>query len=165
MSTSNEVGNASCSLAWHYTTGSHLQKITAAGWLDPKATVQPKNELPVIWFSKNQYWEPTAQKMGAFDGRLELLGMEGTCERGYGLVRFGFPEKKLIPWPKIARRARIVLTEQREMEARGVAQGATPADWMGAVKRVRVDDCVVQYFDPGLKVWRGQLTATLAPPA
>jgi hypothetical protein len=65
-------------LAWHYTTGKHFLKTVESGVLLPSANYIAKTENPVLWFSCEQYWEPTAQKAELQDDELVQLGMDGT---------------------------------------------------------------------------------------
>lgn len=50
-------------LAWHYTTGEKFIEIVDSGFLLPTANYIASPELPVLWFSRNQKWEPTSRKM------------------------------------------------------------------------------------------------------
>lgn len=119
--------------AWHYTTGQNFVQIVKSGVLLPTAAYIARRERPVIWFSLEQFWEPTAQKR--LQGRPEELGMQGTYEHGGGLVRFGVAPAHLVPWPRLARLARIPSAVQRGLVQSGRAQGATPERWLGMIGR------------------------------
>ncbi len=78
------------SILWHYTMHSSLVDILRLGEIrlpPPPA----KGEKPVIWFSKNPIWEPTASKqITAVDGSSSReLTMEQTAILGNGLGRIG----------------------------------------------------------------------------
>ena len=87
-------------LVWHYTTGDYFELIFESRTLCTTDAGIAPGERPAVWFSKDQFWEPTAQKATAtipaeadratanallHSGNLEpivLLGMRGTYERG-----------------------------------------------------------------------------------
>lgn len=61
-------------IAWHYTTGVNFIKIVESGFLLPTDACINLGELPVLWFSLNQHWEPTSRKaMITEDGRFRSL--------------------------------------------------------------------------------------------
>src|SRR5262245_17530639 len=77
-------------LVWHYTTTQCLVKILTDGYLKPATAFVKPPEKPVVWFSTNQDWEETANKLGqTTDGSLVRLGREETAELGGGLIRIG----------------------------------------------------------------------------
>lgn len=49
-------------LFWHYTTKIHLEKIINDKQIN-FAVVICKKEVPVVWFSTNQKWETSAEKI------------------------------------------------------------------------------------------------------
>jgi len=75
----------STQLAWHYTIGQHLINILKTGALLPTDVLIQSNELPALWFSLNQAWEPTASKaMITSDGIFVGLTKEETRQVGGG---------------------------------------------------------------------------------
>lgn len=131
-------------MVWHYTTGHNLQTIIDDGYLDPKASVT-NGERPILWFSSNQHYEPTAAK-ATERGKLTP---QQTHDMGGGTVRFGVLRSSLCPWPKIGRRAGIPANEISLLEQSGEAQGANPKQWLGTLKKIRVADCIVEVFSEG----------------
>lgn len=132
-------------LAWHYTTGTKFKQIVESGYLDPKKTATPPNEKPILWFSKHQYFEPTAQKAVRLpNGQIENLGMMGTYEMGGGLIRFGYPIAKLTEYKKLCRQAGVAMLDVLSLERVGVSQGAKPTDWMGTLKKIDIQDCIIE---------------------
>src|SRR5690242_12554077 len=99
------MDNSDHPLAWHYTTGENFRLIVESGFLLPTAVGIGKHEKPVLWFSVAEFWEPTAAKMMLQNGQMVNMGMEGTYKHGGGLARFGVAVSKLVPWPKLARKA------------------------------------------------------------
>jgi hypothetical protein len=129
-------------LVWHYTTGQKFELIAECGLLMPTEVGIAKNEKPVLWFSKNQSWEPTANKMRRSpDGKLIFLDQLGTAEHGGGLVRFGIKKNSVHHWHALIKAACIPETTVRSLEAAGIKQGAKPSDWCGTLKPVNVDEC------------------------
>jgi hypothetical protein len=77
-------------LKWHYTTGTCFLQITEEGYIQPATAYIAPGERPIVWFSTNPIWEPTACKGVPVPGGLSRTGtFEETYERGRGLVRFG----------------------------------------------------------------------------
>lgn len=79
-------------LAWHYTTGRHLRKIRAAGFLRLATAFVPDNVRPCVWFTTADVeFEPTAEKATMSEcGRYTIaLNAKETEYLGDGLVRIG----------------------------------------------------------------------------
>lgn len=135
-------------IAWHYTTGEKFLAIVKHGFLMPATAHINVGERPVLWFSLQQHWEPTAQKASrAADGTITRLGMAGTYSRGGGLVRFGIPAEITTPWPALGKKAGIASRVMENLEHTGVLQGATPSLWCGVLAPVPVAACIVDVFD------------------
>jgi hypothetical protein len=129
-------------LVWHYTTGDKFIAICDSGVLLQTSVGLSGKEKPVLWFSKNQKWEPTANKICLSpDGKMIPLDQNGTANEGNGLVRFGLKKKNVLHWPALIKAARISKTTVQSLEAAGVKQGANPSDWYGSLKSVQVDTC------------------------
>lgn len=135
-------------LAWHYTTGQKFESIIDSQYLDPKKTITPKNERPILWFSLNQHFEPTAQKSKrSANGIILPLGMQGTYELGGGLIRFGYPSAQLIEWEKLARKAGMSKAVIQALARVGLEQSANPKHWLGSFKKINIDHCVIEVFN------------------
>lgn len=135
-------------LAWHYTIGSKFSQIIESQYLDPKKTVTPPDERNILWFSKNNFFEPTAQK--AFinqDGKNVSLGIMGNYKLGGGLIRFGYPVVKLTEYKKLCRQAGIQPDVLAALEKVAIEDGAKPSDWLGTLKRIKVKDCIIDVFN------------------
>lgn len=76
MKTPNEARPAK--LVWHYTYGAAFNGIKKDGIICQATAFIPDSELPITWFSTEQYWEPTVTK-GALlpDGTIKNLNMTG----------------------------------------------------------------------------------------
>ena len=137
-------------LVWHYTTGEKFVAICESGVLMQTSVGLPKNEKPVLWFSKNQNWEPTANKIClSQDGKMIPLDQNGTAKKGNGLVRFGLKKKNVLHWPALIKAARISKTTVHSLEAAGIKQRANPTDWCGLLESVQVAACdAIEVMDP-----------------
>lgn len=77
---------------FHYTIGLHIESILREG-LRPATEHVPDGVRPVVWFSAEQFWEPTANKSwGTGKGLARGLDMRETEQRGRGLFRIEVPE-------------------------------------------------------------------------
>jgi hypothetical protein len=109
----------------------------------PATAFVPEGELPVVWFSTQPFWEPTANKMiETADGRTTRLS-NTQCRDFLGpLFRFGVPTKHLIPWIRLIKKARISKAEQRRLRAN--SGGSGPEFWHGSLESVPIKHTVVQ---------------------
>ena len=135
---------------WRYTVGVKWRLIVAAGYIRPATAGVPTNEKPIVWFSTNQFYEPTASKDTIEpDGRLSDLGMMGTHRVFGGLVRIGvLPETAPYDW-----RALKELSGMHPLVAKGLYEtalrdGSRPGEWWGTFDPVGADDWIaVEAFD------------------
>lgn len=109
--------------AWHYTIALHVESIVADGLLHVTGLAIDPEERPALWFSKNQYWEPTACKGGA-------RTMRETARVGGGLVRFGVDASSLVTWEEHKRSGGITPKTAAALEATGYAEGSHPRNWL-----------------------------------
>ncbi len=122
------------SFAWHYTTAKSFLSIVRDGFLVPSPLGYGEpDELPILWFSMEQFWEPTAQAAILLNGEVVPLGMDETCRQGGGLVRFGLSPERLIPWPRLGKLANIPSSLRRALAEAAREQGAVPDYWLGII--------------------------------
>ena len=77
-------------ILWHYTFLPHLESILREGLIRPATALVEPPERPIVWFSKNQFWERTVTKsMKSRDGRLIELHFNAMIERRLFPVRIG----------------------------------------------------------------------------
>lgn len=91
-------------------------------------------ENPMLWFSANQMWEPTATKI--------LIGRAGKITRMtqneqhavFGCIRFGLPidDLRLMKWKDACTAAGTPREKRRALEKSGRKQNADPAHWFAA---------------------------------
>ena len=125
--------------AWHYTTGQKAKLILEIGELKPTGAFIDSKEKPILWFSTNEHWEQTANKMTILpNGILRPLTMQGTRDMGGGLFRFGMPSDQLIRWPRLARAANMKRKIQWALEEAGLRAGADFREWCGLLEPVSI---------------------------
>lgn len=134
-------------LAWHYTTGEKFKAIVTSGYLKPTGILVKPPERPVLWFSLNQQFEPTARKAAIEGGAYRVLSIEETGRRCGGLVRFGLSRRKLLTGDKLRTRARIARALWAGLCRVGIQQKADPALWLGCLDAVPVEHLAIDVMN------------------
>jgi hypothetical protein len=120
-------------LAWHYTTGHIFLKIVDSGPLLPIPTNgAPPSERPVIWFSMERYWEPTASKACREpNGTIRTFSMTETYEKCGGLTRIGVDPDlvRLHDFGEFVQMSGIPSLHADWLRREGRRQGANPKKW------------------------------------
>ena len=119
---------------WHYTYSDAVISILKDGFIKPATDFIEPGERPIVWFSKEQFWEPTVTKGGVESGQLLDLTMDDMVKRGYGLFRIGvnadtapytWSELKLMSGMGADLAAGLVRSAKR--------RGANPSRWRGTL--------------------------------
>ena len=138
-------------LVWHYTTGSQLPTIAQSHGLIPTAPPFASSAAKVLWFSRQQRWEPSAANMEwkrheVFRTQSQAQAQGRTLN---GLYRFGLSrsDNRLLPWPTITRIAGIDVPEALAMVASGIRAGANPTDWLGTMSAISLSELRFQAWD------------------
>ena len=135
-------------IAWHYTINKRAVLILKDGFIRPATAYVPADEIPIVWFSTNQNWEPTANKALINDsGHATSLTMQETIQVGGGGWRFGMPTEKLIYYRKAIQAANISAGTARGLEQAARDVGSNPTWWWGAIEPVNVSDCIVERLE------------------
>lgn len=133
---------------YHYTVGPKLPLIAESGRLLPaKVGAMDSREKPVLWWSANKTWDPTATKLVSFDGgRTVRRSSLDELRQLFGAYRFRLDTHnpaalhniglKLLPWTRAPMAARIPADDVARMTSVGVQMGATPMDWWGCLEEV-----------------------------
>jgi hypothetical protein len=136
--------------AWHYTIGQHASSIYSAGVIKCATAGIQKNEKPVVWFSTQRRWEPSASKTTmlciTIEDHLDLCG---------SVWRFGVPTSALLNWTALCKAAKISPKWQKILINSSVS--GKPYDkysWYGSIVEVPVDKCVVECWVRGESGWR-----------
>ena len=135
-------------LAWHYTISDRAKYIVESKFIYAATAGVPAGERPCIWFSLEQFWEPTANKAESSpSGHMRKLNFEEMVS--LGLWRFGLPVAMLLDWRQLKRETRMSRKVAKGLVSAARSQGSNPELWYGAMKPVPVDDCVVQRLIDG----------------
>lgn len=136
--------------AWHYTTGEKFQLIKNERLLRPAYLGVLPPERPVLWFSTNPVFEPTAMKARLIDGKRQALTLRELYDLAHGIVRFGCPLHKLKHGPDLRKSAKIQGTVWSALANAGKRVGADPAEWWGHVGTMQLDEVVVEVMNADL---------------
>ena len=136
-------------MAWHYTTGEKFKSIAACGMLIPTACGVRPPERPVLWFSLNQQFEPTARKATIEGGSLRVLSVDETYRRGGGLVRFGLTPHRLYMGEKLRTRAHIGRALWASLCSAAVAQNGDPSLWAGSIQTIPIESLAIDVMNDG----------------
>lgn len=137
-------------LVWHYATWISLSQISESGALFGSNAQSPM-ELPMLWFSANQVWEPTATK-AAMDSRGNVCFLTFTQQvELFGCVRFGLAadDPRLLNWRDACTVARTPREQRKALEKSGKKMGGNPQHWTATIADVSLSELVFQ-------VWVGQ---------
>ena len=135
--------NSTSALAWHYTTEDRVEPIMQSGAIEPAISGVPAHERPIVWFSRNAVWEPTANKgLVDIESGIQRTATLKEMKSMFGLFRFGARSDDLLRWPDLVRAAGIRTATARRLERVGRLCGALPSDWQGQVGRVTLDRIV-----------------------
>ena len=114
------------------------------GLIKPATALVEPPERPIVWFSRNQFWERTVTKGMKFrDGRLIELDFNAMIERRLFPVRIGvLPETAPFDWLSLRKMSRM-----RPEMADGLVHvaekvGADPRDWFGTFTPVPMEGWV-----------------------
>jgi hypothetical protein len=135
---------AETNILWHYTFVPHLESILRDGFIKPATALVEPPERPIVWFSRNQFWERTVTKSIKFsDGRWIELDFKGMVKNGVFPVRIGvLPETAPYDWLAL----RTISHMKPEM-ADGLFRvahqvGADTQDWFGTFTPVAMKEWV-----------------------
>ena len=118
-------------IRWHYTTGSRFKQILESGVIRPATKFVPAGERPVVWFSTEPVWEPTANKMRQNrDGSFISQDMTQTAEGCEGLVRIGvLPQTAPHDWRAFKQLSGISAKMAEGLYNVAKLQNARPGHW------------------------------------
>jgi len=148
------------SSVFHYAPWAYLPAMVQAGQLVPSNS-GASNEKPMLWFSANQQWEPTA---GKASGQIAMMTFKQQLAVG-GCIRFGLPatDSRLMSWKAACTVAGTGRDERRAMERAGKKRGADPSQWFAIAESVPLDQLLLEVFvdnawhpaDPGemAQIW------------
>jgi hypothetical protein len=103
---------------------------------------------PLLWFSKHQFWEPTATKFIRKNGMVRPMTFEEQRD-GHGCIRFGLPanDKRLLPWARACKYAGINSKLRLQMEKTGRRLGANPSHWFAVTEPINLPEMTFEVLD------------------
>lgn len=137
-------------MVWHYATWASLPRIVESGALRGSNAGAP-GEAPMLWFSANQQWEPTATKW-----RTDKTGKPFPMTfkeqvKTVGCIRFGLPadDPCLLNWKAACAAAGTPRETRRSLEKVGKKKGADPANWFATLRQVALSELHFQVWAGG----------------
>jgi len=141
---------------WHYTVGDRLVSILKDGRLKPATKNISKREKPILWFSTEAEWEPTASKGWRNpDGSVLWMTREQMLDRGVTLVRIGVVASvNLMSWEVLKKKCGMPLQDALQLERVAIKRGGNPAKWYGTFNPVPKSKwSAIQVYEDGS--WKG----------
>jgi hypothetical protein len=139
-------------LVHHYAPWRYLPPIVRAGELRT-SRVGSLDELPLLWFSAHQIWEPTATKV-VVNSRREIRQLSFSEQRElHGCVRFGLDrhDPRLMDWETACRFAGTSSLMRRALEKVGKKLGAAPEQWFAISANLSIAGLPFQVLSPELE--------------
>ena len=137
---------------FHYTRASNFLKILRAGFIKLATEIVAAKERPVVWFSFNPHWEPTASP-GCED---PITGVRRTVNfeeltRMDAPIRIEIPETEAAhDWNDFKRLSHCPHKTWRNLSRTARAAGSDPKDWRVSFEAVpRTDWRCVEIFMNG----------------
>jgi hypothetical protein len=125
-------------MPWHYTVGRSFSKIISDGFIRPDTMYVPLGEKPIVWFSTEQFWEPTVSKgYRCADGVIRTLNMDRLVRENLELFRIGV-DTVVVPfrWLELRLRSEMCPREAQRLASEGKAAGANSSRWCGTFEFV-----------------------------
>lgn len=134
---------------WHYTTGAKILSIMSDGVIKPATAGLKAGERPAVWFSSNENWEETANKLWGDDlGNVRALNREETAEYADGLFRIeAGSDLPLHDWQAFKRLSGIKPKIAQRIYKSGISVGARPGQWFVSFDPVPISKC------QGIETW------------
>lgn len=138
------------SVAWHYTTSQKIALIQKDGALRPAHIGVVAPERPVIWFSTNSVFEPTAAKALVVDGVRRMLTLREMYDLAGGIVRLGCCINRLKGGADLCKSAKMQPAMWDVLVSVSRQVGASPGKWWGYVGALMLDDVTVEMMNDDL---------------
>ena len=118
-------------IAYHYTTAANARLIRASGRILPATAHVGPEEAPVVWFSSETTWEPTASKavVDIRSGYCRTLTFPEMVK--VQVARFGVDTSLLVPWNALKKESGMTDDTASARARAGRRQGANPRNWYG----------------------------------
>ncbi len=140
-------------LVWHYTHGDRaFLGILKDGMIRPATAFVPAGELPITWFSTEQFWEPTVFRGKCLpDGTIMALGMADMLAENVRLFRLGAdPATAPYRWSDLKDLSGMHPAIAAALAADTKRRGGSPNRWRGTFDPVSSEKWVtVETFVDG----------------
>lgn len=139
-------------MIWHYTSSESFISIANDGLVLPTTLYVPAGERPIVWFSTEDFWEPTATKKCSLTGK--MLTLDEMLKHEVLPVRIGVnPTVAPHRWSDLKLLSGINPDTARALASSGKQMGANPSRWRGTFEAVPAEKWeAVEYYN-GL-CWR-----------
>lgn len=126
---------------FHYTVAAYLPSILEDRMIRPADAYITPGERAAVWFSTQEWWEPTANKnYRRPDGALVFLNKEETQAMYGGLIRIEVePEAAPYTWQDFKRMAGTPRKILRALEKTAAKSGSRVATWRISFEPVRAE--------------------------
>jgi len=138
--------------AWHITSGEIYEVIAADGHLRPTDLGIQSPELPVLWFSLDQYVDRSARKVIAHGDVFRILSVQDTRVLGGGLIRLGIDARQLLHGSALRKGAKISWPRWFAIRKAGIKRQADPDFWLGTVNSIPIAEMTIDVMNNG-GVW------------
>jgi hypothetical protein len=129
-------------MLWHYTTIYSLHSIVGDGHIHCATKGVPATELAIAWFSTEEFWEPTAEKLW-FPNHSDIpqvLDMKAMLERGILLCRIGVEECSAPHhWEELKSLSGMDASVAGDLSQAALERGADPSRWRGSFQPVNCE--------------------------
>jgi hypothetical protein len=128
-------------MIWHYTVDECFVSIMENELIRPATAYVPAGEKPIVWFSTEDFWEPTVTKgFLRADGTIENVRMSGLLERGHLLFRLGV-DSSVAPYKWSDLRSLSGMSDEiaRGLASAARAAGGNPSRWRGTFDAVPME--------------------------
>lgn len=125
----------------HYTVGDSFNEILRDNLIRPATAYIPKHEKPIVWFSTEEFWEPTVSKgLLLADGTIKDLNMTDMLAKNMSLFRIGVdPDTAPLRWSDIKEQSGMLGETARNLAARAKKVGGNPSRWRGTFEPVSIE--------------------------
>ncbi|NGO90759.1 MAG: hypothetical protein GBQ79_14255 [Halomonas sp.] len=136
---------------FHYSTLARLPHMLNSGHLLPEA--DSHTGMPLLWFSAEPFWEPTATKPCRTGHALVNLKFWEYRDL-FGCIRFALPadDSRLLTWRDVCQQAGLSRVERRTLEAAARKRGGDPRQWFATPTAIPLSDMSLEVLS--IHEWR-----------
>jgi hypothetical protein len=134
-------------MVWHYSAWARLPDIVESGELRG-SNAWAAGELPMLWFSANQQWEPTATKLYTSDSGVTVSLTFQQQADNFGCIRFGMAanDMRLLNWKAACTTAGTRRDTRRTLEKIGKKKGGDPSQWFATASAIPLSELHFQVW-------------------